>query len=260
MADSGRLEADNLREIEMLNQRGGRMLSIADLVHAGTITYEAAGYCLWRIARGASFLTGAVPGGAGKTTLLADLLGMLPPGERIVTTPDPGAVREALAEPDRTGRCYLCHEIGSGTWYGYLWGETVGRFFGLMGNGGRVAACLHADDPVQMRNILLTPTLGVSAELFDRVELLAFMAVEHRSGRTVRRVSSIWTADDRGGHELSFELDAASDRLRRVRPARAEGGGRPTLAECEALMTGLAEGRVRLFEDVRRALVMSVFA
>jgi len=116
-------ERHNLAQIEALNQRGGRTLSIVDLMRAGTLTPEMAGYCLWRVAQGGSLLTGAVPGGAGKSTLLADLLGMLPPGERIVTTPDARSVEQARREAPAGPTCYLCHEFGSGGFYAYLWGE-----------------------------------------------------------------------------------------------------------------------------------------
>jgi len=37
------LEARNLRQIEQLNQRGGRALSIVDLIRAGTIDVDPAG-------------------------------------------------------------------------------------------------------------------------------------------------------------------------------------------------------------------------
>lgn len=44
------------------------MLSIVDLVEAGTFTPDLAAYSLAAIGSGASFLVGADPGGAGKTT------------------------------------------------------------------------------------------------------------------------------------------------------------------------------------------------
>ncbi len=251
------LEASNLRQIEMLNQRGGRTLSIVDLMKADTITAEAAGYLLWRVAHGASFLTGAVPGGAGKSTLLADLLGMLPPGERIVTTPDASAVADALAEEDRTGNCYLCHEIGSGMWYGYLWGQTVADFLQLIERGGRIAACLHADDPDQVRDTLLSPQLGVTEDTFARVGLLLFMAFGRSSLRSVRRVSSIWAAETKGAHELAFEHDLRTDQLRLrplVRPDRVESAP-PELTACQAFMRELEAGPRTLFEDVREATI-----
>lgn len=57
-------------EIERCNQRGGRMLSIVDLIEAGTMTRELAAYSLAAIGAGASFMVGALPGGAGKTTVI----------------------------------------------------------------------------------------------------------------------------------------------------------------------------------------------
>jgi hypothetical protein len=239
------LEQHNLREIEALNQRGGRTLSLVDLIHAETLSPEVAGFLLWRVAHGASFLTGAVPGGAGKSTLLANLLAMLPPGERIVTTPDDAAVRLALRQTPRTGRCYLCHEIGVGHWYGYLWGTTVGRFSQLRDAGGRIAGCLHADDPAQLRSILLSPTLGVTPEALAGVEVLLFMA--YQGSRVVR---SVWVADGEGDHALAYRHGEAL----RV-PEGLDEASAPTLAECLGFIARLLEGPARLFEEVRREVV-----
>jgi len=247
---TGDVERSNLREIEGLNQRGGRTLSIVDVMRAGTITPKAAGFLLWRVAHGASLLTGAVPGGAGKSTLLADLLAMLPPGERIVTTPDDRAVSQALRETPRAGRCYLCHEIGSGHWYGYLWGTTVGRFLQLSDAGGRIAGCLHADDPVQMREILLSPTLGVTREAFGGIGILLFMAFDRSAFSGSRVVDSIWAADDRGEHRLAYKREGALRESKWVRELAAEAG-RPSLETCQAFMKRLAEGSANLFEAVR---------
>jgi hypothetical protein len=247
-------ERSNVRQIEALNQRGGRTLSTVDVMRAETITPEAAGFLLGQVAHGASFLTGAVPGGAGKSTLLADMLAMLPPGERIVTTPDEGAVTQALRESPRSGRCYLCHEIGSGMWYGYVWGATVPRFFRLAEDGGRIAGCLHADDPLQMQGILQSPTLGVTEEQFGGLGLLLFMAFDRSAFRGTRVVDSIWAADGRGSHRLAYKREGALRERDWVRES-AEDGAAPTLAACQAFMAELAEGSVNLFEDVRDAVI-----
>ena len=58
-------------EINRCNQRGGRMLSVVDLIEAGTMTRDMAAYSLAAIGSGASFMVGAPPGGAGKTTVNA---------------------------------------------------------------------------------------------------------------------------------------------------------------------------------------------
>ena len=79
------VERHNHRQIEQLNQRGGRMLSIVDLIQAGTISVEMAAYAMRAMAEGASLLTAARPGGAGKTTLMAALVGLLPSDVPLVT-------------------------------------------------------------------------------------------------------------------------------------------------------------------------------
>jgi hypothetical protein len=180
---------------------------------------------------------------------------MLPPGERIVTTPDDGAVREALEEPPRTGRCYLCHEVGAGHWYGYLWGPTVGRFFRLMEAGGRVAACLHADDPLQMRGILLSPTLGVTDAQLARIGILLFMAFEQTAEGASRAVESIWSTAGQQPHRRAYGWDRRAGRLRESEWVQGPSGqGTPTLAACQAFMAELAEGSANRFEDVRERI------
>ena len=54
---AGGCNPKTLREIERCNQRGGRMLSIVDLIEAGTLSRELAAYALAAIGRGASFLS-----------------------------------------------------------------------------------------------------------------------------------------------------------------------------------------------------------
>jgi len=85
-------ERHNHRQIEMLNQRGGRTLSVVDLIQAGTISAPMAACAMRAVYEGASILTGARPGGAGKTTLLAAVLSFLPAGEEIVTVDGPEVV------------------------------------------------------------------------------------------------------------------------------------------------------------------------
>jgi hypothetical protein len=111
-------------EIDRCNQRGGRMLSIVDLIEAGTFTRDEAAYSLAAINQGASFMVGALPGGAGKTTVMGALLNFVPPDARLV----PADGEKSIAEGARTRnerRCYICHEIGAGSYYAYLWDEAL---------------------------------------------------------------------------------------------------------------------------------------
>jgi len=212
------VEAHNHRQIEQLNQRGGRTLSIVDLIRAGTISVEMSAYAMRALERGASLLTGARPGGAGKTTLMAALLNFLPPGVPIVTVDRSRVIADALARPAAETACYLAHEIGSGHWYGYLWGRDVARFLSLIEDERRLASCLHADTLDELAEIVCSPPLQATRESLGRVGLVLFMHVDGRVGAYRRRVVSFWEADPSGGHQLLFQWQAESDRFEQVRP------------------------------------------
>ena len=170
-------EQHNHRQIEQLNQRGGRTLSIVDLIRAGTLNVPMAAYAMRAMQQGASLLTAARPGGAGKTTLMAALLNLLPPGIRLVTVDDPRVIRQRLGQAAAEPACYLAHEIGSGDWYGYIWGRDVADFFALIGDSYRVASCLHADTMEELIGILCGPPLRVARMALGRVGLVLFMHV-----------------------------------------------------------------------------------
>jgi len=234
----------SLREIERLNQRGGRSLSIVDLIRAGTMDVGMAACGMRAIAEGGSILTGAVPGGAGKTTLMAALLHFLPAHVPIVTVDHPSVIDDAEPGP----ACYLAHEIGSGHWYGYIWGRDVARYFALIAGGRRIASCLHADTLGQMRDILLSPPLHVAADAFARVELILFMAVRRGLRSVTRRVSTLYEADGEGGHRLLYAWDDPTDTFRQV----AEPRNPDSLAPYEAFVERLLDEGDADAEAVRR--------
>jgi hypothetical protein len=241
-------EAHNHREIERLNQRGGRTLSIVDLIQAGTIDVAMAACGMRAMAEGASVLTGAVPGGAGKTTLMATMLHFLPPGVPIVTTDRSSVIADAVSRTADGDVCYLAHEIGSGHWYGYIWGRDVARFLALVDGPRRVASCLHADTLAQMRDILCSPPLGVAPEAFARVGLVMFMHVQAGLRGHRRRVATVYESDGGGGHRLLYVWEPAADRFRRVAEPRDVEGLRTYEAFVQRLVD---EGDVEA-EAVRR--------
>ncbi|MHB8996635.1 MAG: hypothetical protein ACYC63_15420 [Armatimonadota bacterium] len=199
------IEQHNLSEIESLNQRGGRTLSFVDLIRAGTMTEEMVAYCWAAIAGGASFLTAARPGGAGKSTVLANLLALLPPGEEILTVgrglrPAPG--EETARDVATAPQCSLAHEIGSGHWYGYIWGEQVREFLNLKSHGHRLAACLHADTLDELTGIFCTPPLSCSSEEVRVFDLILFIHVLPQG----RRVVALHEVDGEA-HRPVFEWD-----------------------------------------------------
>ncbi|MFQ6097804.1 MAG: hypothetical protein ACE5O2_08755, partial [Armatimonadota bacterium] len=210
-------EDANLREIESLNQRGGRTLSILDLVEAGTLDVRIAAYFVSILSEGASVLTAARPGGAGKSTLLANLLGFLPPDVRIRPVSGMGCEPPSPRTPQQRV-CHLAHEIGTGAYYGYIWGEEVPEFFALARRGDLIASCLHADTLDEVRDVLLGDLL-VPGRDFERVNVLAFMHIEGGFLRPKRRVSAVYERGP-GGHALVFRWDPERDSFEECTPTR----------------------------------------
>jgi len=241
-------------QIDALNQRGGRTLSVVDLICAGTVTPDVAAHVGAAIAGGASLLTAANPGGAGKTALLAALLGFLPEDRPIVTVEHSQVLDAAAAEA--TPRCYLAHEIGDGHWYGYIWGPVVARFLALAADGHTVASCLHADTLDELRGVLHSPPLGVDEATLLGIDFTLFMHIDtsdpgdawgHR-----RRVAAVYEVDRAAGeHRLVFKWDPQTDALVQMAEASHNVQGKG-LAE---LLSELASSGVRDFGDVRRALL-----
>ena len=103
------------QEIDRCNQRGGRMLSVVDLIEAGTMTAELAAYCLAAVGQGASFMVGAMPSGAGKTTVMGALLNFVPASVELVPADAQHVIRQGQRTPSRR-QCFICHEIGPGSY------------------------------------------------------------------------------------------------------------------------------------------------
>jgi len=244
------IERYNHQQIERLNQRGGRTLSIVDLIGAGTLSVEMAAVAMRAMHQGGSILTGAVPGGAGKTTLMAAILGFLPPGVPLVTVDRSHVITDGLAR-EPAPSCYLAHEIGSGHWFGYIWGRDVADFLSLIDGPRRIASCLHADTLGQLTDILTSPPLGVSPEALGRVALILFMSVRRGLRGVRRRVAAFHEADGHGGHRLLYQHDPGTDAFRQVAEPRAPAELPPYVAFIERLV---AEGDVEA-EAVRRKVL-----
>jgi len=249
----------NLEEIYRLQQRGGRMLSVVDLIEDGTLDEEMAGYLLCTIARGASFLTSAKHGGVGKTTLLADLLAFLPPEVRIETLSNSRLITQAHETSFRGPRCFLAHEIGSGPWFGYIWGEDVPRFMRLRDEQHYVTSCIHADTMEELRSTMLG-VLGAEEDDIARLDLILFMRMDMR-GR--RRVVTFYEAAARGEgkHELLYEWNSRADAFERkkepslLRSLPPRERGTPELEECVSFIRELVAAGEREFGAVRRRVI-----
>lgn len=239
-------ERDNLRVIDSLNQRGGRMLSVVDLLEHGNLDLNMAAYLLQRLQSGASVVTAARPGAAGKTAVMGALLALTPLGAclEVVTS---GAVADQ-SETSRP-RWRVCHELGSGGYYGYLWGREVEEYLQQRGNGDYIATNLHADTCEEIVEILSAPPLSVRRETWLGIDLILSLRVERRAGETRRRVQSLWASDGDNFREL-WRWEPEGDTFQRLPGAPTES---ELTAERECLQA-LVATRVRELPAFRAAL------
>jgi len=246
------IEKRNRSEIEKLNQRGGRTLTIVDLIRAGTLSIDMAAYLMMKMHGGASILTGAVPGGAGKTTLLASQLHAVAAGSAIIPV-DSEDILDSVPEGESKSYTYLlAHEIGSGSYYGYIWGAAARRYMGLNKKGNiRIASCLHADTLEEMRQIMLSSPLNVSAEDFSRIDLILFMSMGGGYAHIKRRVSAMYEADGKGGHRLLYRHDGRSDTF--VAATKPDSGNR-LLQRCRTFIASACEENLTDDRAYRKAV------
>ncbi|MBD3174234.1 MAG: hypothetical protein GF320_03570 [Armatimonadia bacterium] len=232
--------------VEDLKQRGGRTLSLVDLIDAGTLSLDSAAYLAARIQEGASYFTGAVPGGAGKTTILAALLAAVPPGEPIVTVSG-----ESVLDRTHDGRVtWLVHEVQNAMYYAYLWGPAVSEFFDKASRGDRIVSCMHADDLPQMARILGSPPNGVTPDQLLELDLILFLRMTGGRGGTLRRVSSVLESDGREHREI-FRWDPGPDEHVAVGQGRADA---ERVARCRGALEGLIATGERDWSAVREGL------
>jgi len=178
------------------------MLSIVDLIEAGTVPVELAAYSLAAISGGASLLVGAVPGGAGKTTVMGALLNFVPADVELAPADGMAAIRRG-AEAPTPRRCYVCHEIGRGPYYAYLWGEELRAYFDLPTAGHMLATNLHADTYEQAR-AQISDDNAVTDEALRRMNLMVFLSVRRSGFRTRRRIEAVWESDGTRPHRQVF--------------------------------------------------------
>lgn len=234
--------ARHCAEVERCNQRGGRMLSVLDLIESNTLDVKLAAFLMTCLARGASFLVGAEPGGAGKTTVMCALLNLVPPGRELVAA-TPEAVSEALQERAAAPRVYVCHEVGAGPYFAYLWGSDLRAYCRLPERGHSLAANLHADDLPEAQDRICRQN-EAPLEHFRRFDLLLFLRVD---GGIDRRIHSVYAIGGTGEHVQVYETGAG---LSPFLPADAG-----EMSRCRAFLSSLLASEERRIEHVREKVV-----
>jgi len=224
------------------------MLSVVDLIEAKTMKPELAAYALAAIGRGASFLVGASPGGAGKTTVMGALLNFVPCDIELAPADSLAAIERArrAAAPRR---CYICHEIGSGPYYAYLWGDELRAYFDLPRAGHMLAANLHADTFDEARGQICADN-GVAEPALRRMNLMFFLSVRSAGWDYERRIETVWESDGSGPHRLVFKAgDGASPADTSMLVSKQD------LAKAQRIINRLLDSGVRTIEKVRAFLL-----
>ena len=178
------------------------MLSVADLIDATTLSAPLAAALAARVASGASFMIGAKPGGAGKTTVMCALLNFIPVNIDILPATQE-SVRQAAAATTRQCHCYVCHEIGSGHYYAYLWGDALRQYCGLGDCGHVLAANLHADT-LEEAKAQVCGVNNIPDQHFRNFALLAFLRVSKPS----RVVHQVYVSNAGEPHELAYDASS----------------------------------------------------
>lgn len=187
------------------------MLSIFDLIDAGTLDLDLAAYLMARISRGASFMVGARPGGLGKTTVMCALLNLIPSDVMIVAA-TPKAVRSAARDESLPKSCYVCHEIGSGPYFAYLWDADLRAYCSLASMGHVLATNLHADDMDEAQEQVCGKNL-VPISDFNAFHLLAFLLMDRGLRTARRRIDRVYESDGVSPHTLVFDSSRRTKRL-----------------------------------------------
>lgn len=171
------------------------MLTLIDLIEAGTVDLDLAAYLAAVVRAGHSLIVGANPGGAGKTTVMVALLAFLPAGCAIEPVAHRRVLTRAGANPQRGATCYLAHEVGAGPYYAYVWGAAARAFFALAGQGHTIATNLHADTPAETRAQLCDEN-GVDPGDLQAVTLKLYLRLYRGHGwQPDRRVSHVYESD-----------------------------------------------------------------
>jgi hypothetical protein len=226
------------------------MLSLVDLVDAGTVSPELAGYLAAAMRAGASLLVGARPGGAGKTAVMCALLNFLPDTVAIRAV-EGRRVLDAARRADPGTVCYLAHEIGDGPYYAYIWGAEVRDFVALAAEGHIIASNLHADTLEELRDQLCRQN-GVDPAHLDAVTLKVFLRVRRARDLSVRRRISHVYESDGAGDRLIWTGDAAGAFARQAASAVVAPDA---AAHYTRLLTTLQNRDVRRIAPVRAAVV-----
>lgn len=218
------------------------MLSVVDLLEAGTLTAHQAAWLLARILRGSSWLVGARPGGAGKTTVMSALLAMVPRDVNVRLT-NPGSGWNEC----RSGDCVVAYELSPGFYDAYIWGQDVVRMTELGTRRRRIVSNLHADTLEQAR-AQIVGECGATEAGFQAFQIflpLSLKGSRFPAAPTVQQIDYV-----KGGSWRRL----VRGELERLSSGNPDSPGRvPGMQEIIEFVTSCRSNEVRRVEDVREA-------
>ncbi len=231
------------------NQRGGRMLSIIDLVEAGTFTIKQACWLLRQIENGSSWLVGANPGGAGKTTIMGALIAMLPQKATITLTNRGSGWRRCSK-----GDGVVSYELSPGFYDAYIWGDELVTFTELGLKGCRIISNLHADTLDEARDQIVRQN-GATDEGFMAFDIFIPIVLKRKQRMSVSAGCGFRTPTV----EKIYTASGGSWRVVDTSRSRPEGHQKPDSPasnrerEIEMYIEKCLKRGIRKVEDVRRA-------
>ncbi|MCX7622758.1 MAG: type II secretion system protein E [Thermomicrobium sp.] len=183
-----------------------------DLVRLGSLDAATAAFLWLALEQRASVIVAAREHGAGKTTLLTALVDLLPEGT-VRYYLRGWYERFAFVETLERERAYLLVNEISDHLPIYLWGKGMRRLFGLLAEGWRLGATVHAAGAEEVFALLGGFPLEVPLESLRPLDLVITVGVGVTSEGVLRRVARVESLRPRG-QELGTRLLAQRETIR----------------------------------------------
>jgi hypothetical protein len=233
-------------ELDRCNQRGGRMLTILDLLEARTLDLELAAWLLACLSKGVSLLVGARPGGAGKTTVMCSLINLLPAHYELLAA-DLETVQNSLRIPLSEPACFICHEISPAPYFAYLWRLELKDYLLLFKQGHLLVTNLHADDLDEARNQVCFEN-GIAPDLFNRFELVLFLRVSGFAQDKERHINQVYQSIGTTPHQLIWNQEIGFTHT-------GYQNSNDRYPACHAFLSKLLAGHERTTREIRRRVL-----
>jgi hypothetical protein len=141
---------------------------------------------------------------------------------------------------------YLCHEIGAGDYYAYLWDEALRAYFRLPDHGHMLATNLHADTLEEAREQACGEN-RVPTEHFRRMNLILFLRV-HGHWDARREIVEVWESDGISDHVLVYDRDG-------LHPAACRLVNETQITSARSQLNAVLTSGAKTIEQVRHTLL-----